>query len=253
MEKETIPKFATVIVCMVVAVTVIMTALVPIISDQTTTTELAPADGAYGYMRYNPNPETESYAYVWINPQSDPAGFKVQWGMPATLNHTVLLSDLPDGKMILYADSHLIIYSEDGKYHYYSPDGSVPTYTEGDTVSVPSLPVESTFNGIVKVNKISSGIRYTASTNEQVTVSDLPAYYYVSDPTGDYANFVGDNPPAMDTPSVSVAGMYIGPKMVERTVPNDPFTGSVVLTIIPIIMLVSLVMLCIREFMKKQE
>lgn len=230
-------KFLGVVIGAVVAIMLVGSLLMPIINEQTTTTELAPAEGAYGYMRYQSSPETESYAYLWVQYQSDPAGFKIQWGMPPTLNHTILLSDIPDGKMILYADSHFIAYIEDGKYHYYSPDGTVPTYTSDETPSVASLPVESNFSGTIKVTVVSNGIKYTASTTESVTVTNLPAYYYISDPTGDYANFVGDNPPTMDTPSVSVAGMYIGPKMAETTTSTP---GAPIYLAIPIVILVAL-------------
>lgn len=246
MEKGIIPKFATIMVCIVVAVTVIMTALVPIISDQTTTKELTPAEGAYGpavgyyTIASTPTTTTEFFdAYFFFDSDVEDSAITVTIKVNNVQAYNGPLSDLP--KMILYADNNVTIYI-DGESIYYSGvvNGSYSIRTD----ATPTIQIYWRQGSY----KCTIGNDVFNQTYEDIT------YYYAAFATdGEYSNFLGDTAPSMDTPSVSVAGMYIGPKMEERTVPNDPFTGSVVLTIIPIIMLVSLVMLCIREFMKKQE
>lgn len=247
MEKETIPKFATIMVCVIVAVTIIMTALVPIISDTIgTETELTPAEGAYGpavgyyTIESTPTTTTEFFdAYFLFDSDVEDSAITVTIKVNNVQVYNGPLSDLP--KMILYADNNVTIYI-DGESVYYSGvvNGSYSIRTDGE----PTIQIYWR-----------QGAYKTTIGNDvfNQTYGDITYYYAAFATDGEYSNFLGDNAPSMDTPAVTAGGMYIGPKMTETTVSKDPFTGSVVLTIIPIIMLVSLVMLCIREFMKKQE
>lgn len=248
MEKGIIPKFATIMVCIVVAVTVIMTALVPIISDQTTKTELVNNPDAYGpsvgYVG-DVAPASSNITYFSMKYTPTTEYFEIYTtaadGSTTFLIRNVTRDTIPD-KAILYGDNNATIYIDDMTVYVDLLDDS----EEDKSYDLTSNP------GNIFARYKNAQYQY-GNSMDFAYLSTPISYYYMAYMDGDYSNCLGDNPPTMDTPSVSVAGMYIGPKMTERTVPNDLFTGSVVLTIIPIIMLVSLVMLCIREFMRTRE
>ena len=237
MEKEFVTRFVTATICIVLTVVIITTALIPIISDASTKTELAPAEGAYGFMSYQPDPEPSSglpYRYVYATWGGSDGMITISHG-PANAMQTI--ESMPTTEFfntdrIVYADSNIVIYVSNGSI-YYDYDGQT---TQGDYLE--RFWVQNDGNGVSKA---------TVGSTTVFSDAPVPTYYYAPDPNGDYANFEGDNPPTMDTPSVSVAGMYIGTKVIEKTV-ESPYAA--VYLVIPLIVLVSLLMMCVREFMR---
>lgn len=248
MEKEFVTRFVTATICIVLTIVIITTALIPIISDASTKTETAPAEGAYGFMKYQPSPETQSgsipYRYFFASATSTNMVIKIG---PANGLVTVLdvpISDFLNVDQIYYADSNIVLYVSDGAFYadYNNTTTQIRVSSNGDGVTLATTSAD-VYRCVLAGTTYEGGSYMFSNT-------PLPQYYYVVDPNGDYANFAGDNLPTMDTPSVSVAGMYIGPKIIEKTI-ESPYAA--VYLVIPLIVLVSLLMMCVREFMRTRE
>lgn len=228
-------KYLGVVIGAVVAIMLVGGVLMPIINENTSHTEIAPVEGAYGYMKYQPSPETQtgSIPYRYFSASATSTNMVIKTG-PANGLVTVLdipISDFLGTDQIYYADSNIVFYVSNGAF-----------YADYDGAST-QIRVSSSYDGVTlattsaEVYKCTlSGTTYNGG-NQMFSDKPLPEYYYVVDPNGDYANFEGDNPPSMDTPSVSVAGMYIGPKMAETTTSSP---GAPIYLAIPIVILVAL-------------
>ena len=223
-------KYLGVIIGAVVAIMLVGGVLMPVINEQATTTEQAPAEGAYGpavgYYTIESAPTTTTNYFVATFDFDDTdedsvitATFKVN----NVQAYNGPLSDLP--KMIIYADNNVTIYI-DGESVYYSGD------VNG------SYSIRSDASPTIQIYWKTNAYKYSIGDNVfNQTYGDITYYYAAFVTDGEYSNFLGDNPPTMDTPTVSVAGMYIGPKMTE--VPTESPAAPIYLAI-PIVILVAL-------------
>ena len=221
-------KYLGVVIGAVVAIMLVGGVLMPIINDASTTIETVPAEGAYGFMSYQSEPEPVSgglpYRYVYAIKDGSSDNMVISHG-PA--NAMVTIESVPyteflNTDRIVYADSNIVIYVSNGSI-YCDYNGQT---TESDRLDMGFW-----------VQNNGSASRCTVGTTSIFTSAPVPTYYYVDDPNGDYANFEGDNPPSMDTPSVSAAGMYIGPK---ETVTETQAPGYAIYVAIPLVILVAL-------------
>lgn len=220
-------KFLGVVIGAVVAIMLVGSVLMPIINDASTQEGTTTAEGAYSFMSYQPDPEPSSglpYRYVYATWGGSDGMITISHG-PANAMQTI--ESMPTTEFfntdrIVYADSNIVIYVSNGSI-YYDYDGQT---TQGDYLE--RFWVQNDGNGVSK-----------AAVGSTTVFSDapVPTYYYAPDPNGDYANFEGDNPPTMDTPTVTAGGMYIGPKEIEIEI-HAP--GYAIYLAIPIVILVAL-------------
>ena len=220
-------KYLGVVIGAVVAIMLVGGVLMPIINDASTQEGTTTAEGAYGFMSYQPDPEPSSglpYRYVYATWGGSDGMITISHG-PA--NDMQTIESMPTTEFfntdrIVYADSNIVIYVSNGSI-YYDYDGQT---TQGDYLE--RFWVQNDGNGVSKA---------TVGSTTVFSDAPVPTYYYVDNPNGDYANFEGDNPPTMDTPSVSVAGMYIG---LKETVTETQAPGYAIYVAIPLVILVAL-------------
>ena len=220
-------KYLGVVIGAVVAIMLVGGVLMPIINDASKQEGTTTAEGAYGFMSYQPDPEPSSglpYRYVYATWGGSDGMITISHG-PA--NDMQTIESMPTTEFfntdrIVYADSNIVIYVSNGSI-YYDYDGQT---TQGDYLE--RFWVQNDGNGVSKA---------TVGSTTVFSDAPVPTYYYVDNPNGDYANFEGDNPPTMDTPSVSVAGMYIG---LKETVTETQAPGYAIYVAIPLVILVAL-------------
>lgn len=230
------------IVSICVSIIVLASVLIPIIDNATETeteTVVVPKEGAYGpSLTYQGEPETISgtvYTYISakINP-SDNTQIVIQRGTAmAGYDSTVNLdiSSLTGKTLIIYSDSNLTIYIEDNEYKCTDSDFTAQPLTSN--VSVLTL------------RNSGSTVKYSIGSVTNVEKTK-PTYYYSTTGDGDYLNFVGDNPPSMDTPSAAVAGVYIGEGYTTTTIETGGIPGGAVLLVIPLFFLVAILVVALR-------
>ncbi len=219
-------KYIGVVIGAVVAIMLVGGVLMPVINDASTQKETTPAEGAFGFMSYQSEPEPSEggmpYRYVYAIKTGDDMVISKGPANAMTQIETVPYTDFLNTDRIYYADSNIVFYVSSGALYY--------IYNQ-QTVEVDRPDVG------FWVQNSGTASRASAGTGTIFTAASLPTYYYVDNPNGDYANFEGDNPPSMDTPSVSAAGMYIGPK---ETVTEVQAPGYAIYVAIPLIILVAL-------------
>lgn len=230
-------KYLGVVIGAVVAIMLVGGVLMPVINDNASTTETVPADGAYGFMKYQPEPETQagSIPYRYFQASATSTNMVIKTG-PANGLVTIIdtpISDFLGTDQIYYADSNIVLYVSDGAFYadYDGASTQIRVSSNGDGVTL------ATTSATV-YRCVLSGTTYNGGSY-MFSDTPIPDYYYIVDSNGDYANFAGDNPPSMDAPSVSVAGMYIGPKMIEKTTESP---AAPIYLAIPIVILVALLM-----------
>ena len=268
MEKETITKFATVTICIVLTVVIITTALVPIISDATEEEEqTVEVSGAVGpNIEYNTQfySETMKYWFRIVIDTDNELGNVLKFSHQASgtdFYYIYPIGDNFDNKtVILYSDDVITVYVVNGVItstieELYS--GSTLPIISGDTdlggwadkmlfrtISLPDYTLKYS-----RYDEQSSVVEYNARS--LVGEDGRLTYVYQPNESGQYTTIEGNNPPSMDIPSVSVSGAYIGEKYETITTGGIPW--SAVILAIPIIVLVSLLMVCVREFMGTRE
>lgn len=220
-------KYIGVVIGAVVAIMLVGGVLMPIIDNASTQKETTPAEGAYGPdVAYFGNIESGNYVLYR-------ASFSVVGGVnqidihARTPTYTQLYkgprADLPD-KMILYADDNLKVWLDNDNISYSGVLNGTFSYTGLDE------PKEITIQ-----NSANYGGSYTDGDDYQD--GNITYYYVATVESGEYSNFIGDNPPTMDTPTVTAGGMYIGPKEI---VTETHAPGYAIYVAIPLIILVAL-------------
>ena len=214
-------KYLGVVIGAVVAIMLVGGLLMPIIDNASPQKETVPAEGAYGPdIMYSDTPTVNLSRSILI------VAYEERWdrltitvdGLGTVYNGA--RSEFPN-KIILYADSNATVYL-DGNYLHIS------NYNDGAAVLLDS-------SGLSVKSRSTGEYRYGPSSG--YVTADAPTYCYIVYDNGDYANFEGDNPPSMDTPTVSVAGMYIGPRM---TIGEKPGATAPIYLAIPVVLLASL-------------
>ena len=227
-------KFIGVVIGAVVAIMLVGGVLMPVINEQTTpSTGTENNPDAFGpsvdYIG-GLEPATENMTYFSIKYSSSSQTFNMYQMDTNGLNYLLqnATRDAIPNKAILYADNNATIYIDDMTLTFDYVDSA---NTDG------SYDLSTGLTFVVKYN--SGTYQYGANTGgyAYVTPSNPIAYYYIAFMEGDYSNCTGDNPPTMDTPTVSVNGMYIGLKAIEKEIKNP--TAPLYLAI-PIVILVAL-------------
>lgn len=220
-------KFTGIVVGVVVSVLLICSLMIPVISNATqgteTTTEV---EGAYWPLTYQSQPENGTYYYFRSSYNSGTGIISIQNSFnPYVTLKEYTVDDVTNQIIIVYADTNVTVYIDNGNYNFAFVDDSYN-----------ATPVPITTQGFIMVNGQNVGKFNFGSGN----TFDLPkpTYYYVIDDDGDYANFIGDNPPPMDTPAVTVDGAYIGEKYITT---SDKPSYSAILNMIPILMILGLI------------
>lgn len=214
-----------------VSVILITSLLVPIINDASSQdgTETIEVEGGYCSVTLrHPSSDVEWDTYIRVSYNSSTDTYFIQKdGLSPQVRQNLNRSEIADKTAIIYADPTHIIYIKDDMY-YCNDTSFIPA--EGITTSHTELLVQ----------KNTSGIKYSLA-GFQLTGQPVPSYYYVYDDDGEYANFEGSDPPAMDTPAVSIDGAYIGEKVRTITTTVDSPYSSI-LNIIPILMIAGVIM-----------
>lgn len=227
----------------VISVVLVSSVLIPIIGDasapDTETIETLNEDG-YGSLAYQESPELaeKQIVYAYMKSTYRDGIFTIQRGYLDQLETvaTIDINELNE-PLILYSDDNITIYIDNGSYHF---TGTVFEY-DSVPIDVPTL----------YAGNSTSGAKYNNS-GQNVTIPSIPTYYYAYNDNGDYANFVGDNPPTMDTPAVSVAGSYIGEKYSTKTITVEKPYASM-LSIIPVIALISVIIFTIGFYTYRRQ
>lgn len=228
-------KFVIAVVSTVIMVVLITNVVIPVIGNAESGTEKVMT--GYGpTLIYQDEPETVdagTFYYMMARNVDGVINVNINGGEPVTF----VLSELADKTIILYSDSYATIYIENGMY-------KTTTAFNGVTeVPITASPIS------VNYRAMSSGVKYQLSSTAQSDYQPVPSYYYVMGANGDYSNFAGDNPPSMDTPTVSVAGAYIGE--INTTVIEKPQYAAI-LEVIPILMFVGVLVAVVTMSIKKQ-
>lgn len=222
---EKYDKVITTSIIAAVAIILITSVLIPVIDDASQGTETeTEAEGAYGTLMYQGTPEDDaSYPYRFLNTTYSDGVLSIKTGPANALVvvATINISELSNTPQIIYADDNQIIYIDNSLLQFSG------TITNSDV----------SLNNAVNVQYYNNKMTYSDGNGNQYVDGKITYYYRCSD-TGDYANFEGNNPPAMDTPSVSVDGVYIGEKYITETV-TPPYAA--VLNVIPILMIVGVI------------
>lgn len=234
-------KYITGIVMIMVGILMVGSILVPIINDASQGgTETIEVQGGYGTLMYQGTPEDENvYPYTYLQCSLTDTTLSVKSGLSnalvvvATIDTTQL-----DKPLIIYSDDNVTVYIDNGQFHF-----SSETVTDVNGVT-------TNLNQQIFIRYNSSrGMTYsTGSSNSYV--EEKITYYYQYNNTGDYANFEGSNPPAMDTPAVSVDGVYIGQKYITITgkSPYAALYGTIV-----IMVLVAILVAAVGIFISKRN
>lgn len=222
------------VVGVVVAVLLICTLMIPIVNENAqgteTTTEVA---GGYGTLMYQGTPESPTgmaIQYILLQP-SDTDNTIINVYKGGNLNDPITTIDINtlDGKnLIVYSDINAVLSIQNGKYVF---TGNTTLPSDSDITNTVSVSYNRQV-GMVYDNRIESSVRISGQTT----------YYYAYSNSGDYANFEGDNPPAMDTPAVSVDGVYIGKKYITETI-TPPY--AMILNVLPILMIITVMMFAV--------
>lgn len=216
------------VVGIVVSIILVGSLMMPIIDTAVSigaSEEIEPVSGGYGpSMIYQNEPEittetNSTYYYFRATYSNGTITFKSGPYGNTTIT-SIDSNELTDKTLIVYSDSLTTIYIKDGKYHSTTPINGV---SEID-LTTPGIGVNYAYND--------GGVKYQFSQN--LREQPVPSHYYSIGNDGDYINFVGDNPPAMDTPTVSVEGVYIGEKYhtVMGENPLKPLYYAIPLTVI---------------------
>lgn len=220
-------KYLGVIIGAVVAIMLVGGLLMPIIDNASTEKETTPAEGAYGPdVAYFGNLESGNYILYRANFSVDGGVNQIDIHARAP-TYTQLYkgprADLPD-KMILYADDNLKVWLDNDSISYSGILNGTISYTDLEE------PKE-----IIVQNSANYGGSYTDGDDYQD--GNITYCYVATVESGEYSNFIGDNPPTMDTPTVTAGGMYIG---LKEIVTETRAPGYAVYMAIPIIILASL-------------
>ena len=230
--KTTIIKVA---VYSAVAIMLIGSILMPIINDASTRTETSTPDGAFGptvgYISDIPVPSS-NISYYGMD--YDVATTKLTAYRVVDGNNLNVIDDLrtnlPD-KMIIYADNNETIYI-DGLNLYCVNNEKVYDLSTGDHFGI-------------GFGKRDENYRYSMANQGYFDKYTPITYEYITGMDGDYTNITGDNPPSMDTPTVSAAGMYIGISSAEI---EKPAIGASIYLAIPVILLAALLVSVVATF-----
>ena len=237
-------KFVLAVASTVIMVVLITTVLIPIIGSTSTGTETKEQkDGAYGpSLTYQSTPESTDSSYFYIDARlaNDEENIRISTGVNGNFTTDIYLSiaDLADKTTIIYSDNYTTIYIEDNNYKFTNNSGDSWVNDLG------TVPISSS----IFVQKLSNNtMNYKGSV--KVPVNIPPTYYYAMTGNGEYSNFIGDNAPTMDTPSVSVTGAYIGERY---TTVIEKSQYAAILEVIPILMLVGVLVAVVTMSIKKQ-
>lgn len=217
---ETSNKIVITVVGVVVSVLLICSLMIPVIENANGTETEIEVEGGFGQpISYHNNPEINNRASIIsikVNSSGTLQIYNTLESAPVYMYNAPRV-DFPE-KMIVYADNNATVYI-DGDYVYFS--------NLTDPVPITTATLVSYRDGSYRYGTIDG----------YVTASTL-TYYYSIDTDGDYSNFNGNNPPAMDTPAVSGDGMYIGERY---TVETDDSPYMALLNVIPILMIAGLI------------
>lgn len=232
-------KFIGIVIGAVVAIMLVGGVLMPAINDASTHTEIVTPDGAFG--------PTVGYISDIPVPTSNVSFYGVSYDVTTTKltasrvvngdNVNViddLRSNLPD-KMIIYADDNETVYI-DGLNLYCVNNEKVYDLSTGDRFGV-------------GFGYRDENYRYAMANQGYFDKYTPITYEYITGMDGNYTNITGDNPPSMDTPSVSAAGMYIG---INGTETETQSPGYAIYMAIPVIILVSLLVAVAMVAFKRQ-
>ena len=226
-------KYIVGIVGVVVAIILVGSLLAPVINDLSQgESETIEAENPIGlpvkYDAANPNLSgTVNFYNFTVEEQYDDEMNVTDYLLRLTAGSdtaTALRSSLPD-KFIVYSDNNTTIYIDGNKIQ------SSELNITGDITGTDNFFQVFYRNG-----------NYTYRTDAANTNAPAPiAYYYRMCSSGDYSNFVGDNPPAMNTPAASIDGVYIGEKYITITgdSPYASLYGAVVVIVLASILIAS--------------
>lgn len=225
-------KYIVGIVGVVVAIILVGSLLTPVINDLSEgETEQTEKEGAYGTLIYQGTPEDyTTYPYRYFQTNLNDTTLSVKTGYANALAEVATIDTAQlDKPLIVYADNNVTIYIDNGQFHFSSETVSEVNGVTANLNTQPYVAYSS-----------NRGMTYgTGSSNTYVT--EKITYYYQYNNGGDYANFEGSNPPAMDTPAVSVDGVYIGEKYttITKDSPYASLYGAIVVIVLASILIAS--------------
>lgn len=226
-------KYIVGIVGVVVAIILVGSLLTPVINDLSKgESETIEAENPIGlpvkYDVANPNLSgTVSFYNFTVEEQYDDDNNVIDYLLQLSAGSNTassLRSSLPD-KFIVYSDNNTTIYIDGNKIQ------SSELNITGDITGADNFFQVYYRNGSYSYRTDAGNI------NAPTPIS----YYYRMCSSGDYSNFAGDNPPAMDTPAASINGVYIGEKYITITgdSPYASLYGAIVVIVLASILIAS--------------